>query len=635
MFAIATGLMNSAHHSETQDRAYDVTASRWRASASMAIPQNLKMGERINFHMLRAEKRDDLQEERVVPQPTDGLGDNSVHEEQALKDAHRMDDNRQLSQQADEFNDIFEVVNDTCAVQMRNSCAQCLRVGPDRRKHYISAQWPDPRPAASHLLRVSNIYFERLQNKAYVHNQEEISNFSRTFKITNHMWQPRMSPQFVANSPWNRCGAKEAASRTALIVDEDFHPNNFYHYVVDAVFSTFITLGHIAKASKCAPKEINVYSLKLAKKTIRNFELLWQAVFGEKPQSLSAAHGCFSQAYFGRVQNEMWMPCTNKEWWFNSPLSTWWTAFSHNLRHGLQASHPRSENDSGKILLIYHPRMPDWLWTIDWEVNLKSRERRVVSVNFESLTLADQVKVVLGSRGIISHAGASFVHQIYMEPRSVVLQVYYEHHKDAGSGRGTPGCEACHCIPRTCHDMLALHLGHSVLTWKWCGWCPFTSHDASNRFAFLISNHERAGQRKVVWGCHMLSPLSPNASFMKCDVETVVPWVAKREDYKPRSCGSVGFVGAPLLSNTSEVGFACELQSHDPSFACPSLLDRTKVWKPDKIVLRNVTDLIFRMPGHQPEFCNLFGDRAAKLNEMPEWMSMAPGEWITKKLKSA
>lgn len=315
---------------------------------------------------------------------------------------------------------------------------------------------------------------------------------------------------------------------------------------------------------------------------------MWNTVFGRARRYRSRVEGCFSEVYYGRIQYANFMPCTNKHWWYNQQLSTWWIAFGSNLRHDLQMNSSLLDYQHDKILNVFHPRGPDWLWEVDWESHVAAHERTVVSVNFTHTSLAEQVRVVLGSKGIISHAGAGFTHQVYMQPRSIVLQVYYEHHNDFGNDRHIYGCQSCKCIPRTCHDMLAFHLGHDVLTWKWCGWCSFKSHDASNRLAFLLSNSERAKKSNAVWACHMLTRPLPNATHLQCDVESVVPWPpgagsGSNDGVPGGHCGSLGFVGVPLVSESTQgtqSHIRCILESEQLSARCPRLSDETGSWKP-------------------------------------------------------
>lgn len=118
----------------------------------------------------------------------------------------------------------------------------------------------------------------------------------------------------------------------ALVVDRYF-PNNLYHAVIDALFTSFLTASHLSLELGCSSDAIvPVFYDRADGSSARNnatFDPLWHALFGKPKQLLSQMSGCYRRVVYGYMYKQRFFHWPAKQTHvYRSPvLMPWMMAF--------------------------------------------------------------------------------------------------------------------------------------------------------------------------------------------------------------------------------------------------------------------------------------------------------------------
>lgn len=104
--------------------------------------------------------------------------------------------------------------------------------------------------------------------------------------------------------------------------------------------------------------------------------------------------------------------------------------------------------------MVYHERILPALW----DELFTGLSVQVLKLKFSFMAVSEQVRHAMSARGLISTAGAGLTWQIWMKAMSAVLVVFSPH-----------GRYVCESIPETWHETTAIHLGHTAMSWRYCG----------------------------------------------------------------------------------------------------------------------------------------------------------------------
>merc|ERR1712232_1086645 len=130
-------------------------------------------------------------------------------------------------------------------------------------------------------------------------------------------------------------------------------------------------------------------------------------------------NGCFKAVYYGvPFRGARLAPAFGRTTIFeyNRKRCFWASLFAVKLRNAWHVPHDAKNHTT--MLAMYHHRMPNWMWKLQWD----SDSVRTIRGDFEGKTLAQQIKVVSQVHGIISIGGASFTWQLFLSPRSPLFQ---------------------------------------------------------------------------------------------------------------------------------------------------------------------------------------------------------------------
>lgn len=344
------------------------------------------------------------------------------------------------------------------------------------------------------------------------------------------------------------------------IVIQDHSMLALYHFVLERMFEVFVLVGSVSKAHGCPPHKVEVFIRKMMiDKVDAPYSTLWEAMLPR--QDRNKLSGCFDAVYYGLpFKGSRLSPDYGRtpEFMYNSKRSIWASLFSLQARDAWNISHAVKKNEA--MLVLYHHRMPDWLWKLSWgDVD----GVHLVKEKLEGKSLGNQIRLVSRSRGIISAEGAAFTWQIFLSPRSALLQ--FSLTSDAMNPKRKnllPERDKCSTTPGCCHDIWGAHLGHSVLTWRWCDKKPFSEvRNASESMAskavkFLLEQNNLARRNSRTWICYILRSTPANSRDLQftCDVEIVIPdrdIEHFRDDGHPKhaaeKCGAFGGAGPSLL----------------------------------------------------------------------------------------
>lgn len=326
----------------------------------------------------------------------------------------------------------------------------------------------------------------------------------------------------------------------AAIVVSRYFPGNFYHNVIDTLFTTFLTASHLSMELGCTTDAIDINFVDVGWPAEKSgFDMLWEVIFGAPISMLSQMHGCYRRVVYGSMFNQRFFRWPQNA--FNNALKVyrspammpWMMAFSLNLRSWLSRS-TQGPSSTPRMLLVHHSRLPEQLWNLPWE---KIAGVVIQREKMAKLSLALQIQRVLKSDGIASAEGAGFVHQVFLPTYSALLEF----------GVDTPdNPNNCAQTPEMWHDNVALHLGHTMVSWKICGLdlaALDLQEDMQALLSLLMVRRQAAKERKSSSLCFLLKPRQKGAQgWPVCDKE--VSMAVQCESGLP-TCGKWK-VGSPI-----------------------------------------------------------------------------------------
>lgn len=377
--------------------------------------------------------------------------------------------------------------------------------------------------------------------------------------------------------------ACQGSRRNAVVLLGLYHSFNYYHFVVDTLFQVYVIVGHLAQELGCPSEGIETYYIareNQGKNTVdRRYWPVMEAVFGPVNE-VKTANGCFNTMLYG-IMHQRFLPCLNRLFWYGPRYSSWWHAFQRDVREQLLrkvASSDLSGSTSEAMLVIQHRRMPLWLQEMKWDgqhFRPDPPETKVVYVDIASKPLSAQIGMLLRARGLISLQGASLVNQVYLPQLSAVLEVVVAQDYIDENFRLNFSGDACYNSPTTCHDLMGLHLGHSVLVWKWCDHQGFPEKVAQEVLSHLLEANQRMRSTSHGWSCYLCnldhtSRMDLASSSLQCDHEITVAWPPVPHGLScpgVRQCGPL-MAGPTLLAETFYRPVPEQLGNEGPCMLC-------------------------------------------------------------------
>merc|ERR1711924_474277 len=121
----------------------------------------------------------------------------------------------------------------------------------------------------------------------------------------------------------------------------------------------------------------------------------------------------------------------------------------------------------------------------------------------------------------------------------------------------------CSNRPGCVHDIWGAHLGHTVLSWRWCDSKPFNSSPsitasmAKQALTILLGQNNKSRSNGVTWVCYILRSHQSELRGVvpSCDVEFTIPdddierfRSSSHPEYAKTACGAFGALGPSLLA---------------------------------------------------------------------------------------
>lgn len=364
-------------------------------------------------------------------------------------------------------------------------------------------------------------------------------------------------PQFLpllstseSTQPSFKCST-EGWHESALVINRDssLYQFNMYHYFIDSLFVGFVTASHMQVESGCSRQPAHIYVAGEDNLPRVKFDPIWESLFGSPLRNLSQAHGCYRKVIYGFMENQRFMHHPDsKNLLFRSPaMMPWMMSFSTNLRTVANAT---AVNADWQLVLASHPRIPPWIWDFKWEdyrdpSGELSATSPIVRHELHKLSVSDQIAVVSRARGMISAAGAAFVHQIFMPVQSAMLIITTPtslwNAKDS-NGQLTNGYPDCSMLPETWHESTALHLGNTAISWRTCfGAEDFRASQPLLMLQFLLERRKAAEKSREASICYVLHP-AKNSTRPSCDTLVTMP-LPNASSFS--TCGSWS-IGTPI-----------------------------------------------------------------------------------------
>jgi len=204
-------------------------------------------------------------------------------------------------------------------------------------------------------------------------------------------------------------------------------------------------------------------------------------------------------------------------------LGSWQKAFSLNLQAHWRMAADASQNGDRPWIIGYHKQRGQFMWSINWEQELGrlNSRVRVERHHLHTYTMDRQVAVFQAAGGLFGNSGAQFVWLLWMKAGSAAFLVWFP----VVYG---PNHYTCERIPDTYQEVNALTLGHTFLTWKFCG--PehkFLEHEPVKVLQYLSVLHKEDGDRQrrgqQSRGCFILRDPALYVSWPECDVMVTAP----------------------------------------------------------------------------------------------------------------
>jgi len=456
-----------------------------------------------------------------------------------------------------------------CDLQSHETCGRCIRLGSQQDTGQ-----------GSRLFEVHNVL---MVNGTALWIGEHADKISKCGEICNPTWEqwPRGGYSWSeydgaplnldhtdlhSTSKTESCTPERMITQPALITNW-FFPNNVYHFFMQNVFPTFMTLAHLAGMQDCKEELIEVY-VNSGWSTSTHFKPLWDA-FAKRSGPMTDMNGCYRQVFFGQMAEDY---LKVGAWNTYAPiLSTWMTAYRINARSLLvgDVSTSRAAPDSFLFLYVAHNRAPPWTKNINWSV--KGVEIR--PIDFAKLPIHAQFAHAAKANGFIGVAGSGIAQQIFLPVGSSVLQLTTLQAWDESDLLGQGDCVTIMDDPGTipqpeqttrCYGNTAIHIGISLLNWRWCrpnllnDSAAFSSQDAQAVVKLLLSETQVAQASETAFLCTVLNDRTLVKPWPRCDSLVVAPILQPS-----RRCGKYGIVGTPFSPQENQtVMWYCTSASH-------------------------------------------------------------------------
>lgn len=332
--------------------------------------------------------------------------------------------------------------------------------------------------------------------------------------------------------------------KEAAVVVSRYFQTNFYHNVIDTLFTTFLTASHLSMELGCAADAIDISFVDIGWADGKSpYDMLWEATFGAPIKLLSDMHGCYRRVLYGSMFYQRFLKWPGQAFdnalkvWRSPVMMPWVMAFSQNLRTNFSKSMAVSSS-MPRVLLVHHKRLPVQLWNFSWDSLTGASIQRE---HMAKLKLAEQIKLVLKSDGIFSAMGAGFVHQVFLPTYSVLLEF----------GIPSEDQSTCAQTPEMWHDNVALHLGHTMVSWRICDLdmeALDLKQDLQALLSLLMARRQAAKQKKIASLCFLLKPRQISApGWPVCEKEVSMPIQCESE---LPTCGKWK-VGSPIRNDSN------------------------------------------------------------------------------------
>jgi len=446
-----------------------------------------------------------------------------------------------------------------CDPGLEHSCSRCIQVGNEMRAQGVH----------SRLYEVSNVFY---QDGAWFFGTDE-SHLMECGKICYPSWESwPMQGAYqwyeYENQARNRvrpniaCTPSNTNYRPAVLVRWLF-PTNVHHFYTDTIFTTFMTVGTIAKVLGCSGKCLQVYSIAGSTRTV--LPEIWQYFFGDIVElPASNMKGCYKTVFYGHFTRSV--PKVDLEGMIYDPtLRSWMHAFHRTLRSGLVPAEVLSK-PTDTFLLVQHNRAPPWFNNLDWSLP----DVEIEEIDFMDMPFVEQVSRVAVARGMIGVAGSGMAHQVFMRPRSLLFYTaVFEAQQGDSMGKRCCQCRMDKNDPNKlqaegaalCYLNNAIHVGHTVLMFRWCrpdifdDQAGFSSEQGKEVFNLLLSVDKENTDSSLISGCLVLDSDPNSPGWPRCDqtIEAPVP----KFKQSPETYGPYGFIGHPysVKDNSTFVPF--------------------------------------------------------------------------------
>lgn len=440
-----------------------------------------------------------------------------------------------------------EVPSDRSGPNGTTSCARCLGGG--------SRGWPlkvHPSRRGSRLFWTHNVLYDK--GKAWL-NGASPSNFSLCYSKCDVTWfEYKENPLRDARQLSEKPGLADHFgcpvdrpllwNQVALVVST-YAIQTLYHFIMDNVFLTYLTLANVAQSLGCKDQHISVFTVtppNYPLDTLTQFHPIWPALFGGPLANTTSMHGCFRTVVYGYLYNQkMIHHLTSHLGWYRDPvLATWFSAFASEVRDRWLPTLAAAKEVPGSLILWKHARMPDYMWNFQWNDTTwhhsvgKRAHIPVVRGPDGWSPLHEQVRLISSARGIISIEGSSFALAPFLPPQSLLFIVNLPLKEKM---------RTCFRLPETWHETTALHLGHSAVNWRFCGTSEDFGRRATSVMGLFMQIKEEALHRHISLTCIVIRDASEGA---RCYKNFSMPLTDRF-----LSCGKVGKVGKPFTLNSS------------------------------------------------------------------------------------
>lgn len=425
-----------------------------------------------------------------------------------------------------------------CDSHINASCGRCIEVG------VMFGDFPH----SERLFEVTNVFYDEAGPHFYGEDHNTVipcGTACRPSFFAAYYWPGSERFRWYANEhQWPKlqtrrdvsCVAGNMALQPALIVNM-YSNRNLYHWTFDNVFSTFVTVGHIDKVHGCNGVEVyvkdsNTWSNKGDTFSAGPLDFLWTVLFKNITQ-VTEMSGCYKTVYYGQFSYSSAERAWERIILADLRASSWISAFHVNLRRAqVRQSQSQASQTSWEhraLLLVFHPREPEWFRKLDWNVTGVD----VQHIRFESLPYQEQIAKVAVARGLFGISGSGMSQAVYLPPRSLFGYVGLFENIDNVSlccqaivgpgvyqGEETAGC----------YVSPAYLAGFASLYWRWCqpkmhdAYWGFTSQHAQAVLKLLVSLRDGSDDSVPTAPlCLVIDPDATSPGWPRCDFKSFAP----------------------------------------------------------------------------------------------------------------